>query len=103
MENVFRVCSDLQLSGHNLKSPLYGHYLPGYAHDNCYYNGNLYGSNNGCNEDVRELLPTWYYVENTEVRLLTVLPSVARFASAGGEGGSNPCENYIFNIACFIL
>lgn len=85
MGNGFRVCSDLQLSGHHLKSPLDGHFLPGYAHDNRYYNGDLDGSNDGCNEDVRELLPTWYHVENTEVRLLTVLTSVARFAPARGE------------------
>ena len=62
-----------------------GRHPPRYAHDNSYDDGDLYSSNNGCDEDVRELLPAGYHVENTKVCLLTVLSGVARFTSESGE------------------
>lgn len=54
-------------------------YLPGYAHDNCNYNGNLYSSNYCCNKDMRKLLSTWDNIKNTKVCLFTVLSSISWF------------------------
>lgn len=57
----------------------FGFYPPCYAHDNCNYNGNLYGSNYCCNKDMRKLLSTWDNIKNTKVCLFTVLSSISWF------------------------
>lgn len=42
-----------------------------------------------------ELLPTWHNIENTKVRLFTVLSSVTRFTSEKGRR-KDSYENYKF-------
>lgn len=43
-----------------------------------------------------ELLPTWHNIENTKVRLFTVLSSVTRFTSERGGGEKDSYENCKF-------